>query len=269
MGYTKIVQFGDTIEIYSYEKNIKPKQADALKAERLFQESKGNHGRARSNTLNAKRTRDIRLRSQAQGSYRRSDASIRRSKINFFRLCHENNCNAKTIHFITLTFSNDVTIKKANRDVQHFMERVAKNLGRPPRYISVAELTKKDRIHFHVLFYDLPPETAKNERVTRNFQRQWRRGYVDVRLASYTSKGIAGYMAKYMGKALGNPKLTTKRGYTSSRNIDKVRATGGNALSGYMDLIIPTDRIAKEETSSYDVPYLGVCQFKRIKIAKL
>jgi len=272
MGYTKIVQYGDTIEIYSYEKEIKKRGFDRLQAQRAYDRVyKGVRNTKTSSllTVKEKRRKDRRNLALKQGFYTRSAASIRRSKLNFFRLCHHNNCLAKTIHFITLTFAYDVTIKEATRNVQGFMARVAKIRGQIAPYISVAELTKKDRIHFHLLVYDLPPETVKNERNTRNFQRQWRRGYVDIRYASYTSKGIAGYMAKYMGKALGNAKLATKRGYTSSRNIDKIRVAGGNTLSSHLDeIVFPHDEVDEITESSYNIPYLGVCQYKRIKKKK-
>lgn len=264
-GYTRIIQYGDIIETYEYEKIIKKKGADARKAEQLIQKLKGNNGRASSNTLDAKRKKQRRIQSKEKGNYRRSHASIIRSKKNFFRLCHHNNCLAKTIHFVTLTFSYDLTFKEANRHVKRFMERVQKSATEISlRYISVPELTKKGRYHYHLLVYDLPTQTAGIERETRNFQRQFQRGYVDISPATYTSEGIAGYMAKYMAKALTNEKIGSTRTYTCSRGINKVFSAGGNSLTGYLDVVIPSEYIVNREVKTYDVPYLGKCRLTKI-----
>jgi len=270
MGYVKIVQYGDITEVYEYQNDLRTKQGiDALKATRLSQSGKSD-GSKRIVSVRQKRQKQLRIQLLQKGWYERSKASIKRSRQAFLRLCHHNNCNAKSIHFLTLTFADEITVEKAQRNVKRFMERVAKvTTGAYPRYISVPEFTKKGRIHYHLLVYDLPPETAKKERATRNFQRQFRAGYVDLRLATYNSLGIAAYMAKYMAKALGNEQYTTIRGYTCSRNIKKITTAGSNLITHYSDLIVPTQNIAIEKTMQYNVPYMGTCTFKKIKSLSL
>jgi len=249
MGYTKIVQFGDVTEIYEYEKtlNIPP-----------------SHLRKRClSSTRQKRNKEVLRLQKEKGTYTRSKRSIKRSRDNFFRLVHHNNCRASTIHFLTITFAYDVTYKKAARYVSHFLERLKKHFSTVPiSYISVPELTKKNRLHFHLLVYDLPSEASISERKTRNIQRFFRRGYIDISLASYTSKGLAGYLSKYLGKSLVDFKNETTRGYSCSRNIDKIRSASGNSLSGYADLFIPT--YGHVQSGSYDVPFLGKCHYKKI-----
>lgn len=259
MPYTKIVQYGDTIELYEYENSLKKRTPDTLKAHRLYTHSRDPKAK-RLLSVQAKRRKERRELSLKNGLYKRSRASIRRSRVNFFRLCHHNNCRAKTIHFLTLTFDHDVTPQKANRNVKHFMERVAEAIGHAPSYISVPEYTKKNRLHFHLLIYNLPPDTGKKERATRNFQRQFRHGFLDLRHAPTNSTAIAGYMAKYMGKALSDQRLATRRGFTCSRNIEKVSIVAGNTLSEHLDLVTHTSPIDLQEVRSYDVPYLGRCR---------
>ena len=265
MGYRKIVQYGNVVEIYDYEKDLKKKGGvDALRAYRLMHPKERNTKNT-SPTLAKKRQDQIRIQSKAKGVYTRSKRSVKRSKDNFFRLCHHNNCLAQSIHFITLTFAYDLTYKKASRYVSEFFRRVQTTFPEISlSYISVPELTKKGRLHFHLLVYGLPPETAERERETRNFQRQFRRGYVDISLATYTSEGIAGYMAKYMAKAIADTKVETTRGYNCSRNIDRFTSAGSNNLSQYEDLIIPTEDIVDIEERQYDVPYLGTCRFTKL-----
>lgn len=270
MGYRKIVQYGDTTEIYDYEKNIRQRKGINAKKARILMLPRENHANELSVSSSTKRKKLQRLQRKAKGTHRRSKRSITRSKTNFFRLTHHNNCLAETIHFVTLTFAYDLTYKKALSHLNSFMEKVQRLKPEISlSYISVPELTKKGRYHFHLLVYDLPSETAQRERETRNFQRLFERGYVDICLATYTSEGIAGYMAKYMAKALTDEKNEATRGFSTSRNIEKVRTAGSNTLDSYSDLIIPTDSIVKEEHSQYDVPYLGLCRFKKIIVRNI
>jgi len=243
----KIVQYGNVTEVYEYEKN-----------------RTNNKPRYISPTTK-KRIKKAREHAKKTGTYEKKIRSINRTTKNFFRLCHHNNVLARTIHFFTLTFAYDCPYKKACRHVARYMERVKRSYPQIPiSYISVSERTKKGRFHFHLLVYDLPTETAERERETRNFQRLFERGYVDIRPASVVTKGIAGYMAKYMGKTLKDEKNETTRGYNCSRNIKRYTSAGCNSLDKYSDMIIPTVNIESEEKREYDVPYLGKCLYTRI-----
>jgi len=246
MGYTRVVQFGDTIEIYDYEKALHNTPRTPLSRE-------------------AKRkNKAIRELKKKQRLYKRFKGNSRRTVNNFFRLCHHNNVFADSICFLTLTFAYDLTYKEACRHVARFLERIKKTLFEVPiRYISVPELTKKGRFHFHLLVYDLPSEVSVRERETRNLQRLFERGYLDIRLASYTSAGIAGYMAKYMAKAFADDRYGTARVYNTSRNIKRPYSAGGNSIYQHLDWVIPTDGVVKEEKIQYDVPYLGKCLLVR------
>jgi len=266
MGYKKIVQYGDVIELYDYEKELKRKTSGVSHVQALrLQGLSGNTSNNATLDIVKKRKKTAFLLAKQSGTYERSKRSIKRSKTNFFRLVHHNNCLAQSIHFLTLTFAYDITYKEASRHVRHFMERVKKDKhGLSLSYISVTELTKKGRLHFHILVYGLPPETQKNERETRNLQRKFQRGYLDLVCARDSSPKIAGYMAKYMAKSLEDSRYETTRGYTCSRNIAKVSSHGSNSLSVYDDMIIPTADIVETKVLEYDTKYLGLCRFTKI-----
>lgn len=262
MGYTKINQFGDVTEIYEYENDLKRKPGvDALRASRLI--SGPDNSKATVSNVRKERAKKQRAESKRKGIYKRSESSIRRSRNNFFRLVHHNNYHSLSITFITLTLIDDVNYRQATRYVSDFFSRVRGAYPEVPlSYISVPEITKKGRFHFHLLVYDLPPGTAERERKTRNFQRLWQRGYVDLVPATYRSKGIAGYMAKYMAKAIGDEKYETTRGYNCSRNIKKIRSAGSNAFD-YYDTLVDVDN-STIETNSFEVPFLGACKYQKI-----
>jgi len=248
MGYLRIVEYGDIIEAFSYERNISTRPKKAV----------SQHAR--------KRQKQLRELNKSQGLHKRSQRSIKRSKDAFFRLCHHNNCNSSSIHFVTLTFIHDCSITEAGRYVARFFQNVQtyhKEISL--RYISVPELTKKGRWHYHLLIYDLPSETAAQERKTRNFQRLFRKGFIDISLATYNSTGIAGYMAKYMAKALGDARYETIRGFNCSRNIKKTSSIGFNSVDEYTAMRIPTDGVVKMDEARYDVKYLGECYHQKLR----
>lgn len=265
MGYTKIQQYGNITEIFQYEREITKNTPAMRKAHFRKSDNRLYYAIYGTSDIPGKRKKLQRLQSKAKGLATRSRSSVNRSRKNFFMLCHENNCRAETINFVTLTFAYDLTYKKASRYVSDFISRVSSHFKElPVAYISVPELTKKGRYHFHLLVYNLPPEVSERERKTRNLQRQFRGGFLDICPATYTSEGIAGYMAKYMAKALRCPKNEAVRGYTCSRNINRPRTKGSNSLDEYMAMIVPTESILPPETSCYNVPYLGKCTVTKI-----
>lgn len=246
MGYTKIIQYGDLTEVYQYERNLRDYKSKALS---IFAQGQN--------------IRHATTKRKKAPSPIRSKRSVKRALHSFFRLCHHNNCCAVTIHFFTLTFAYDVKYKEAGRHVARFMERLRRIYNeKEVAYISVPELTEKGRYHFHLLVYNLPPETALVERKTRNLQRQFERGYLDICLAEYTSEGIAGYMAKYMAKAFDDFKNEAKRYYNCSRNIKKISSAGSNTLDQYLPLIVYGIPIHE---SSYAVPYMKTCHYKKFR----
>lgn len=257
MGYTKIVRFGDTIELYEYEKNIS-----------------SNRRHKHISSIQRKR----RVERIASKAYVRSDFSIKRAKRNFFRLCHHNNLIADTVTFITLTYADDPVYSDCSRDISLFFKRLKKQYEvvghKEVSYIGVPELTKKGRYHFHLLVYNLPPELAKGEvfigdsspRASRNIQRCWRKGYVTADLATYTSEGIAGYMAKYMGKSLGDPKSEARRGYNCSRNIEKISNVGSNSFDRHAYIEFDALTGLAINISDYKVPFLGTCTYTKYRL---
>ena len=248
MGYFRSVEYGDIVDIYTYEKDISTKPKKHISA------------------YKRKRQKQLREHIKATGTYKRTKRSINRSRQSFFRLCHHNNVHSDTIHFLTLTFAYDVSYKKALLGVRDFFSRVQK--AKPEislRYISVSEQTKAGRYHFHMLLYDLPPQTETQERETRNFQRLFGCGYVDIRIAAYNSIGIAGYMAKYMAKTLGSANNASIRGFNCSRNIKKGTSIGFNSVDEYTAMSIPTTDVEKIDERVYDVPYLGQCQLRKFR----
>jgi len=249
MAYTRIVQYGDITEVYEYDKDF-------------------NFNRRKTHFSKQKKARIKKAREIAISKGFKTDRSIKRTTKTFFRLVHANNCKADTISFLTLTFSYDVTETQASLYTKVFFRKLKDSVKDVPlSFISVPERTEKGRIHYHILLYNLPTQKIKTERNTRFIQRLFGRGYVDIRLAKDKSPKIAGYMAKYMAKAMRDTSFKARRLFSTSRNIEKVASAGSNSL--FADPLIlkelsPSDG-ALELSIGYNVPYLGNCQFRRFK----
>lgn len=259
MGYKKLVQYGNITELYEYDKQYK----------------KPNHHKIQS-AYHRKRAKDIRERLIQYGNYEQSKSSKNRTLKNFFRLCHHNNVESDSIHFVTLTFTYDLSPQEAFTYLRRFMEKVQKAQPTiPVRYISVPEYTKENRLHLHLLVYDLSSRvsgqavwsskkqryTHTTERDTRLLQNLFTRGYLDICPATYTSRKIAGYMAKYMAKTFSDRRFATKRNYNCSRNIKKVRSHGSNTFDTKFlkHNFIHTTDLLESDVKLYNVPYMGDC----------
>jgi len=245
MGYTKVTQYGEITQIIHYEKSLPQRRKPPSK-------------------LLATRLHDKLLKKDVTEHYRKikprppkkvrfiSDYSIYRTRNSFFMLCHHNNYHASSLGLLTLTFAYDVTYPLALIAQQHFLQSLRKHYGQQIEYISVPELTKKNRFHFHLLIYNLPAGAGINERNTRNFQRLYRHGYVHFDFASNRSKRIAGYMAKYMAKSLSDPKTSTWRAYNCSRGIKKITSFGSHTLDFTTDFATEL-----KQRTVYKTKYLG------------
>jgi len=238
MGYIKIIQYADTVESYTYERQVSRAPKKSL------------------SYLQKKRIREIRK----QGKFKsRTAFSVKRTRDNFFRLVHHNNFKATTVNFLTLTFAHDIQKIEANRAFARFFERLKKSVGKDIHlsYISVQEKTKANRIHLHVLLYNLPTSFSSSERETRYIQRMWGQGYADLRVARDRSPAIAGYMAKYLSKSIKSADNARGRYYNCSRNIEKVTSAGFNSFPS--EVLEFHHDIVKQ--SSYDTIYLGRCDY--------
>lgn len=246
MGYARIIQYADIIEYYEYEKNHIPKRPKHL----------------------SKIQKDRKKKIQA---YRpvRTAYSARRAKSNFFKVVSNQLYERGAPCMVTLTFYQEhVRITDGYKFIAEYIRNVKKNkMGEDIAYIAVPEWQKKGRLHYHLLVWGLSKKEAEQERDTRNHQRQFGRGYLDVRIAQDNSPKLASYLAKYMVKGYTDQRLAGNRAYTTSRNVKKPRTQGSNTLSAYEDIFLP-ERIDIVKVSQYNTPYMGRCLVTRYKTNK-
>ncbi len=246
MGYTRIIQAGNQTEVYKYEKSYV-------------------HRPKRSYTRHLRKSREV---SERDNNLRyRSESSIQRARADFFRLVASNLKTTKRLSFLTLTSYEKLPLQIAYKALNgHFFPALKKRLNEEIRFIAVPEWQKRGAIHFHILCWGIGEEIVTRERDTRNLQRLWARGFVDIRFAHSNDFGIAGYMAKYLVKGLRNKKLSNRRAYSCSRNVKRPTKAGFNSLSDYLDLVIPTENVDRIIEKSYDCQWLGRCSFTKYQV---
>jgi len=233
MGYTRVVQYGEFIEIYNYSKNVhKKKQRRSYKRGTRHKHKKHHY---------------------------RSSASAQRARKSFFRLAQANLYTNGIPTFVTFTNFEDVSIELGYQYLRFFYKNLKKAYGRIV-HLTVPEWTKKNRLHFHALVWGLPQKAVEEERDTRLLQRYWARGYIDVRRAKDASHFIALYMAKYLSKSYTDERLCGRRAYTNSHNIVRPLSAGSNQMSSFLDDIVP-ETSTVVETKEYDTMFFGTCNY--------
>jgi len=242
MGYTRIIQSGEVTELYQYQKEyVCPRKRDYLQ--------------------NVRRAYGARYGDFIAPA--RSYRSIKRARQLFIRIVTANIQRENKPAFVTLTIERETPLEVGYVYLAEFWKSVKKQYA--CRYIGVPEWQERGVLHFHFIVWDLPRACTDNktERSTRNFQRLWHRGFCDVRNASRSTGGLAGYLAKYLTVALGDSRLGNRRAYTCSRNIYRPTTAGSNALDGYLDELVPVDSLLERRTV-YDTMWLGQCIYKKI-----
>jgi len=250
MGYTKVIQSGDITEIYTYSKPY-------------VHTRKTNRGRRKST-----RTKDTRI-------YVRSSQSIKRARESFFRLIVSNLSSEEIPAFVTATHFQAHSIDIGYLHLRHFYTLLKRKYG-AIRAISVPEWQPDSGfLHFHLLIWGLPEiqKQTNFERDRRILQRLWHRGYIDVRPANDRSPAIAGYMAKYMSKAMQDSRLIGKKAYSATRNVLRsvCLKTEASLVVAALDLGLDpnVDNWVLQKQSSFATMFLGRATYKRLEIPRI
>ena len=187
----KFIVSGDILELYEYENDIYT-DYDLSK----FREHTGR--------CNSSVTDEDTKRINREKTSNRSARNVR-------RLVNTNiQENSK---FVTLTFGEDIKdLKESNYIFKKFKQRLEYQLKINLKYLCVPEFTKKGRVHFHVIFFNLP--FIKNT----TLEMIWGQGFIKINKID-NCDNVGSYVAKYMTKE--NEQLIEQKSYFTSRNLDK------------------------------------------------
>lgn len=203
----------------------------------------------------------------------------------------------ETSTFLTLTYENHITdIVFSDDEFKKAIKRFRYNLTEPDmKYLAVRELTKKGRIHYHILVNSrlgLPPlpdgygrYKGQNGRTYNNpiahqyemdFVRQkedemtgiWGHGFVDVKPMYGEVDNIGAYLVKYMTKNISLELFPGKNFYLASQGLERPVTIGGDEADKLIDAL---NLRQKKEVygNSYETEYQDMCHFKEINLKRL
>lgn len=153
--------------------------------------------------------------SEKAEAFKRKQKYYREKRHDIRRLI-EMNYKPSYTKFVTLTFSNHVTdIEVANYEFKKFIERLKDKLKKRVKYLAVWERTKKERVHYHMVIFDMKYiEWSELEKI-------WKNGFIKINDISHVeSENVGRYIAKYFSKEL-DIRDYKKKAFFSSRNLKK------------------------------------------------
>jgi len=251
MSYTTVIISGKTVETYVYEKRPATKKRSTL-----AQDSNGVPRVSKSGSVAIAKGESAKVRSKT---------SVRRAVLAFRRLVGANLYGSAHPVLASFTYAKlEGDIRRGRKDFNAFAKRLYHVYGEAIRYIAVAEYQKRGAVHFHALVWGFAEGVVERERSTRMVASLWGKGFVDL-VPTDGNERLAGYLAKYMGKAFTDPRLYGRKAYIASRNVLRPTTDKDTLLAPYfhgkhgVDLSTYT----KIDEKSYDTMWLGRAIYKR------
>jgi len=257
MGYNKLIKYGNYVDLYEYEEDIKHNGRERRAVKSPF--SLQNVGKDRQD-----------IQTPPESKEKRQD-NARRSALHFRRIVSSNMEESANPLLITLTHSENLTeVGLAHRNFNAFARSMRAQFGNDIRYIAVLEFQKRGSIHFHALFWGLPTEElARTERHTRMVATLWGQGFVDL-VATDGDIKIAGYLSKYMVKAFLDPKLGSKKAFICSRNIKRPTIIKNTLITplffGGLQLDIDLSEAEMLREKQYMTQWLGKGRYRQYRL---
>lgn len=176
----------------------------------------------------------------------------------------------KKAKFVTLTFAEHVTdLDVANKYFTAFIRRfnayITGNSKKVIKYSAVWELTKIGRIHYHVVFYNLPYIKAKK------INEIWANGNINIR-AIDNYENVGQYIAKYMtkpDKRYLDEKYLGKKRYFSSRGLKKPLEITDPKLVIKAIISIYSSNVEPSYSYTYESDELGLITYQSFIIPNL
>lgn len=240
MSYAKAIMYGDTLEIYEYEKKPPPHKRGIRKKDKPKPDEDKKFQKRKDNVLQAKR--------------------------NFRRLVGANLSKEKPL-LISLTYKENMQdINTGYDDYKSFIQALRYKFGKDIKYITVPEFQMRGALHFHCLFWGLPHEILTEERKFRTIANIWGNGFVDIIETDGDGK-LSSYLAKYMAKAFVDKHLKNQKAYVSSRNIDRPVVDKNAIVSMYL-FQFTKDGDLPIMDNSYKTKWTGQCRHRLFKTSQ-
>lgn len=217
MAYNKFIRSGNNFELYTYELQSHSRGRPA-----------GYQSQFKRENLENRTSDEVQYSNSAK--YRKRVDNARRASMGFRRLILSNLRTDENPLLVTLTFSeNRTTLSECNVLFALFIHRMRNSFGNSFKYIGVPEFQKRGAVHYHVLFWGLPQGIYASERQSRTLATIWGQGFVFIKQTDGNER-LSSYLAKYMVKAINDPRLFYHRAYYASRNVLRPVVSSGFPL---------------------------------------
>jgi hypothetical protein len=160
--------------------------------------------------------------------------------------------------FLTLTFGDhitdiDVAMREFTLSIKRLNYALCKSKKAAIKYLGVIEFQKNGRVHFHVIFFNMPYV----DRIIDVFNEVWGKGHMVIRAVDHV-KDVGLYISKYMTKAddvrlEGRKRYFTSRGLLGMRKISDQEAV--RSLSGRLP------KAAIEYDRTYESKHTGKTRY--------
>lgn len=120
-------------------------------------------------------------------------STLHKAKTKIIRIV---NSNTWTL-FITMTYAYDVDIGESKQDIRKFIRRL-RCIYPKVKYLYVLELTKRGRVHYHMLI-DAIVNIENMQEYERYLAKIWGHGFIDVKEIT-NPRGAGFYISKYLTK---------------------------------------------------------------------
>lgn len=279
--YQKLIQTGDFVELFTFEKTPLVLQKRNVKEHHTRLYAKRTEQVSKQSTDRKEPKRDKILK-------RRRLDNLHRAKKSFARIVQSNISEQSPPLFISATFARCTDLEYANCEWKAFIRRAKLYFGIDLPYIVVPEFQARGDIHFHALIFsnilleygdriedthELPDGTIRynyrnktpgRERTDRTFSLLWGNGYIDC-LATDGRPALSGYLSKYFAKAFLDDRMRGKKLYSTSRNIKRPLSVSGTSTVKTAIDVLEIDKCPIVFKDTFDTVWLGQCHYKKIK----
>lgn len=167
-----------------------------------------------------------------------------------------------TSKFVTLTFAEHITdLAAANYEFKKFIKRlnyqIFKTKTSNVKYTAVPEFTKKGRVHYHVIFYNLP--YVKSDILSDI----WGNGFIKINKID-NCDNVGAYVSKYMTK--DNDEIVGKKCYFNSRGLFKSTEIIDKKEVESLRNSLPLEKVTY--TTTFDNDYLGTITYLQYNFNK-
>lgn len=166
-----------------------------------------------------------------------------------------------TSKFLTLTFSDHVTeIPEANHQLKLFIKRLNWDIFSSRKgnvkYIAVPEFTKKGRIHYHIILFNVPyVKSTLLEKI-------WSNGFIKINKITHVDN-LGAYVCKYMTKDVQG--LQGYKSYLPSQGLFKPTEITENERVANLQNSLPSQM--ETYNCTFENDHLGVISYKQYIIS--